>query len=169
MIRKANPQDYALLTEIGKITFLEAHGNSAPPADLEAYIQEKYTHEILKKELESPDNHYYILYHNGQAAGYSKIVFNAPHSNIPIENITKLDRIYLLKEFYGLDLGSVLLDFNIELSKENHQAGIWLFTWVENLRAIRFYQKNGFKIIGSHHFKISETHSNPNHQMFLKY
>lgn len=168
-IQKATPKDYEILTEIGKISFLESQGHCASAEDVAAYINAKYTHEILKEELNNPDNQYYILYHNGQALGYSKIIYNAPHPNIPIQNITKLDRIYLLKEFYGLNLGAELLKFNLELSKKNGQAGIWLFVWVENHRAIRFYEKNGFEIVGRHDFKISENHSNPNHQMFLKF
>ncbi|MEO9209693.1 MAG: hypothetical protein ABI208_01270, partial [Ginsengibacter sp.] len=74
-----------------------------------------------------------------------------------------------LKEFYNLKMGLELMNFNIELSKSDNQVGMWLFVWIENVRALNFYMKNGFEIIGSHDFKISATHSNPNHQMFLKY
>jgi diamine N-acetyltransferase len=80
-----------------------------------------------------------------------------------------MERLYLLKQFYNLKLGAALLHFNIDLSKRNNQAGMWLFTWKENMRAVNFYQKNGFVIIGSHDFKISETHSNPNHLMLLRF
>ena len=75
----------------------------------------------------------------------------------------------MLKEFYGLCLGLELLNFNIDLSKKNNEAGMWLFVWKENPRAISFYKKAGFEIIGSYDFKLTETHSNPNHQMFSKY
>ncbi len=46
---------------------------------------------------------------------------------------------------------------------------MWLFVWKENQRAVNFYDKAGFKIIGNYEFKLSKTHSNPNYQMFLKY
>ena len=62
--------------------------------------------------------------------GFSKIILNAKHPNIVTENVTKLDRIYLLKEFYGLKIGLELLNFNIELSRNNNQSGIWLYTWI---------------------------------------
>lgn len=90
-----------------------------------------------------------------------------PH--IQIENVTKLERLYLLKEFYSLKLGLELFNFNLELSKQNNQAGMWLFVWKENQRAVSFYKKTGFKIIGNYDFKLTETHSNPNHQMLLMY
>ena len=89
--------------------------------------------------------------------------------NIKDPNITKLDRLYLLKEYYGKKLGAKLVDLIIELSKQNHQNGIWLAVWKENQKALNFYLKAGFKIVGEFNFKISETHSNPNHIMYLKY
>jgi ribosomal protein S18 acetylase RimI-like enzyme len=148
---------------------LPSHGSSASEDDINSYVAEKYTNEVSQKELADPNNIYHIIYCNGQPAGYSKIIFNVGHPNIPIGNVTKLERLYLLKEFYDLKLGHELLQFNIELAQQNKQAGMWLFTWKGNERAVHFYDKAGFKIIGSHDFKISETHSNPNHQMLLRF
>lgn len=93
---------------------------------------------------------------------------NASHPNIAAENVTKLDRIYLLKEFFGLKLGLQLFNFNIELCKYHKQSGIWLYTWIGNTRAINFYRKAGFKIIGSHKFYVTNTYYNLNHHMFLE-
>ncbi|MEP7264756.1 MAG: GNAT family N-acetyltransferase [Bacteroidota bacterium] len=168
-IVKANFEDFRTLTDIGKASFLESHGHSASEEDISNYVSEKYNHDVFKSELNDSRNIYHIIYHNGQPAGYSKIIYNASHPNVPMTDATKLERIYLLKEFYNLKLGAKLLQFNIELSKQNDQAGMWLFVWKENPRAVNFYKKKGFVIIGSHDFKISETHSNPNHQMLLKY
>jgi len=65
-------------------------------------------------------------------------------------------------------LGYQLFNFNIKLCKKLDQVGIWLNVWTENTRAINFYRKVGFKKIGEYNFKISPTHSNPNHQLFSK-
>jgi ribosomal protein S18 acetylase RimI-like enzyme len=168
-IVKARKKDFQVLTDIGKQSFIESHGSSALAEDIDSYVSKNYINDAFIKELSNPKNIYYIIYYGKQAAGYSKIIFNTPHPNIPIENVTKLERLYLLKEFYDLKLGPELFNFNLEFSKQNNQAGMWLFVWTENHRAINFYKTNGFKIIGSHDFKISETHSNPNHQMLLSY
>jgi ribosomal protein S18 acetylase RimI-like enzyme len=167
-IVKANKNDSRLLSEIAKLTFIESHGSSAKSEDINLYISEKYSEDIFKKELSDKKNTYHIIYHNNHVAGYSNIILNSTYTNSEIENIAKLDRLYLLKEFYNLKLGLDLFEFNINLAKQNNQKGIWLFVWKENQRAVKFYTKSGFIIIGSHDFKISETHSNPNHQMFLR-
>ena len=169
LIVKANEQDFRLLADIGKISYIESHGSSAKQEDINTYLNEKYSYEVFKDELRDQKNIYHIIYHDMQPAGFSKIIFHTPHPNIQWENVTKLERLYLLKEFYGLKLGFELLLSNFELSKNGNQAGMWLFVWKENRKAINFYKKNGFEIIGSYDFKLTETHSNPNHQMFLKY
>ena len=168
-IRRADDNDSAILTSLGSITFRESHGHSAPPADIDAYDNRTFRDDILKKELRDTKNIYHIIYSDNKAAGFSKIILDSPYTGSEIKNITKLDRLYLLQEFYNLRLGSTLFDFIADLMKEKNQKGVWLFTWKRNQRAIDFYQKKGFKIIGSYDFKLSETHSNPNHQMFLHF
>ncbi|MBL7742445.1 MAG: GNAT family N-acetyltransferase [Chitinophagaceae bacterium] len=168
-IVKAGEKDASLLSEIATLTFIESHGHSAQPEDINAYITEKYNGDAFEKELNDAKNIYHIIYHDQRPAGYSKIIFDSPFTGSPIETITKLERIYLLKEFYDLKLGSQLFQFNTDLSKRNNQLGIWLYVWKENTRAVDFYKRKGFLITGSHDFRISETHSNPNHQMFLRY
>ena len=66
-------------------------------------------------------------------------------------------------------LNKELFKFNMEFAKQNNQKGIWLAVWIENKRAINFYLKMGFKKVGKFDFKISETHSNPNHILYLKF
>src|SRR6185436_8479622 len=168
-IIKANMEHCQLLSEIGKISFIESHGHSAPPEDINTYVKEKYKEELFRAEITDAKNIYHIIYYHEQPAGYSKIIFNAAHPDIAKRNVTKMERLYLLKEFYSLKLGYDLLKFNIELSRTNKQSGMWLYVWKENPRAVSFYKKNGFVITGSHDFKLTETHSNPYHQMFLRY
>jgi len=168
-IIKATEDHAQLLADIGKVSFIESHGTSAVPEEINKYVTEKYNPDVLKQELTGPKNIYYILYHDKQPAGFSKIIFNVPHPDIPQQNVTKLERIYLLKEFYGLKLGNELFNFNLELSKNKDQAGMWLYVWEENYRAIAFYEKLGFKVLGSGDFKLTPTHSNPNYIMFLQY
>ena len=168
-IIKATGSDAQLLANIGKVTFIESHGTSAVADEINTYVNEKYNPDVLRLELDDPKNIYYILYHDKQPAGFSKIILNVPYPAITQKNITKLERIYFLKEFYGLKLGNELFNFNLELSRNADQAGMWLYVWEENHRAIAFYEKRGFKIIGDGDFKLTPTHSNPNYIMYLKY
>jgi ribosomal protein S18 acetylase RimI-like enzyme len=168
-VRKASGNDHSIIVDIGRIAVYEAHRASCSEADMNQYLTTHYNETAITNELNDSANIYHLLFYRGQPAGFSKIVVNAPHAGIAQQNVTKLDRIYLLKEFHGLKLGAHLLNHNIALSQENGQYGMWLFTWVGNERAVSFYKKNGFSVIGTHQFKVSDTHYNPNHHMFLAY
>ncbi|MGB1268425.1 MAG: GNAT family N-acetyltransferase [Flavobacteriaceae bacterium] len=168
-IVKADVSHAKLLSTIGERTFLDAHSHSAPEADIKTYIAKTYAIETVVKELLQPENVYHILYYNNTLAGYSKIVCHSPNDHISSLNLTKLDRIYFLKEFHGLGLAKTLLNFNINLSKKHQQKGMWLAVWVDNFRAVNFYKKLGFTTVGEYHFRISKTHTNPNHVMYLEY
>ena len=166
---KATESDHNSIVSIGKISVEESHKGSSSAEVMNEFLEKTYNSDAIRKELNDINNIYYIINYNDKPAGFSKIILNAKHPNIVTENVTKLDRIYLLKEYYGLKLGLDLLNFNIELAKNNKQSGMWLYTWIGNTRAINFYQKAGFTIIGSHQFYVTKTHYDVNHQMFLNF
>jgi diamine N-acetyltransferase len=168
-IRRATAADYKLLSEIGTRSVFESHGHSAPPAEFNLFLREKFSEEAFRAELDDPENIYHIILYDDVPAGYSKIRLNTGHPEMQQENVTKLERLYLLKEFYGLQLGAELMNHNVRFSKKHHQAGMWLNVWVENHRAFAFYKKQGFEIIGHHDYEISPRHSNPNYRMYLQY
>lgn len=166
-ILKATIEHVEILAPLSIEAFIPAHGHSSPKKDIESYIERNFSIENFKKELANPAFEYYLIYHNNKAVGFSKVIFNTPHENVASQNLTKMERLYILKEYYGLNLGVELMQFNIDLAQKNNQEGIWLEVWVENIRAIKFYTKMGFDIVGNYDFKVSETHSNPNHVMYL--
>lgn len=168
-IIKATERDYNSIVSIGKISVEESHRGSSSAEVMNEYLEKNYNRDAIKEELDDINNIYYIVNYNDEPAGFSKIILNAEHPNIVTENVTKLDRIYLLKEFYGLKLGLELLNFNIELAKNNNQSGMWLYTWIGNNRAVNFYLKAGFTIIGSHKFYVTKTHYDVSHQMLLNF
>jgi len=168
-IVKATVNDARLLADLGKKTFVESHGNSASKENIDFYVSQKFSPTFLSSELENSENIFHIIYVLEKPAGYSKIIANVTNPNIEEKNVTKMERLYVLKDYYDLKLGLKLFQFNEELSKSLNQAGMWLYVWKDNQRAVNFYKKAGLKIVGEADFKISDTHSNPNHWMYLKY
>lgn len=166
-IIKATVEDYKPIADIGRVAVEEAHRDSCPPKDMSEYIDSHYNEDAIREELNDANNIYHIIKYQEIPVGFSKVAFDAAHPNIALKNITRLDRIYLLKEFQGHKLGWELLKFNIGLAKTNNQSGMWLFTWVGNTKAIDFYHRAGFVIIGKDRFRVSERHYNDQHQMFF--
>ncbi|GAA4324741.1 GNAT family N-acetyltransferase [Flaviaesturariibacter amylovorans] len=163
----ATLSDAALLAQVGRQSFIESHGHSAHEADIRDYTDRKFTTAAFAEELSEERSLFHIIYADGQPAGYSKIIYNSGHPNIALPNVTKLERLYVLEAFLSYRLGAPLLEYNMGLAKGKGQSGMWLFVWTENTRALRFYEKHGFRTVGHFDFPISERHSNPNYQMLL--
>lgn len=168
-IRPATSSDVSAIGIIGKTSFIESHGHSAALKDINSYVDTVYNEKTVMSELNDLSNIYHLLFYQSKLAGYSKIKCNIACEWVQKKAIAKLDRLYLLQEHYGKKLGYQLMDFNLQLARRENQEGIWLYTWIENHRAISFYQKFGFEIVGEADFKISENHVNPNHIMFLDF
>lgn len=161
--------DAAILAEIGGISLIQSHGHSAAPEVMNAYREKAFSVEACRAELLDEANIFYGAYYNDSLAGYSKIIFNGPHPDVRLQPVTKLERLYLLKDFYDKKLGHRLLEKAIELSKAHGDKGMWLDVWKKNERAIRFYEKKGFKTVGESAFVLTETHQNPIWVMLLSY
>jgi diamine N-acetyltransferase len=166
---KATERDHNSIVSIGKISVAESHKGSCSAEAMDEFIERHYNSDAIKKELNDINNIYHIINYSDKPVGFSKIILNFKHPSIVLQKVTKLDRIYLRKEFYGFKLGLELLKFNIEFAKNNDQSGMWLYTWIGNDRAIGFYLKAGFTIIGSHKFYVTKTHYDLCHQLFLNF
>lgn len=168
-LSRLTQDDAALLTTIGGISLLESHGHSAPAEVMQSYADKNFSEEACRAELQDENNIFYAIYYQNKPAGYFKIMLNTPHPAVALTPLTKLERLYLLKEFYDLKLGHHLLEKAIELSKAAGERGMWLDVWKKNERAIRFYEKQGFQPVGESHFVLTETHANPIWVMLLRY
>lgn len=169
MIRKAELTDAPAIAVLGRTTFFDAHEHSSPAADLEDYLSQKFSEESVKNELADPANIFHVHEEAGSLSGYSKIILNSATSLLPENNnVCKLERLYISKDKYGSNLGLQLFNHNKNICEQHAQSGMWLTVWVNNERAIRFYEKHGFRIIGEVLFSVGSV-KNPNYVMWLEF
>ena len=168
-IRKATLSDVTALSDLAIRSFMPAHGHSSPAEDISTYVQSNFSASQLHSKIEDNTNTFFILFDNEKMIGYYKINLNLASSMISSKEVTYMSRLYVLPDYYGKGAGKKLVEHSIDIAKKNKQLGMWLKVWTENHRAIRFYKKQGFEILGEELFKISETHSNPNYVMYLPF
>ncbi|MCB0480563.1 MAG: GNAT family N-acetyltransferase [Flavobacteriales bacterium] len=168
-IRSAFIHDAFHLAALGRTTFYEGHSSSASASEMESFLNMKFDLENVKNELADIKNHYYLISWNEKLVGYSKIILNQSNPCVANEPIAKLERLYILAEYYDKKLGWELLSHAIDFAKMNNQKGLWLMVWEKNERAIRFYKKATFAKVGETEFRFSPTHANPNYWMYLEF
>ncbi|WP_439128884.1 GNAT family N-acetyltransferase [Polaribacter sp.] len=167
-IKKAQTKDVKALTDVSKKAFYVPHKDVVPKEIMDAYLKNNFNEENLLREISNSNFQYHLIYQKQSLAGFSKIIFNQKNEHIALNNVTKMERLYLLEDFYGLGLGIELFKFNLELCKKNNQKGIWLYVWIKNYRALSFYKKVGFKKIATYDFPISETETRLNDILYLE-
>ena len=153
-IRKLNITDLENLQKISITTFRETFEEVNTEEDMQKYLDENLSEEKLKSELENPNSEFYFAENDNQILGYLKLKFGNAQTENQGNEALEIERIYVLKEFFSLKIGQILFEKSLEIAKEKKLKFIWLGVWEENKRAIRFYEKNGFKIFGKHDFVL---------------
>lgn len=153
-IRKITVNDLNELQSIGKLTFAETFSSGNSEENMKAYLENGFSTEKLTIELSDPNAEFYFAELEGETIGYLKVNVGQSQTEIKDHNALEIERIYVLKEFHGKKVGQILYNKAIALAKEKNVDYVWLGVWEENPRAIRFYEKNGFKAFDKHVFKL---------------
>lgn len=157
-IRQAVPEDAKLLTDLAYTTFWDAfaHHPKNAPDDLNHYMRQAFNQEQIAAELTDAKNIFLIAEIDGDAAGYSKIILDTIEPGITAERPVELSRLYAHQKHLGQGVGQKLMDACLERAVSDGRDVMWLGVWEYNPRAQRFYEKNGFRVVGSHIFHLGK-------------
>lgn len=153
-IKKVMLNDIEQLQKISRQTFSETFSAGNTEENMEMYLDKEFSLEKLSAELNDKNAEFYFATENNKVIGYLKLNFGQSQTELKDNKALEIERIYVLKEFYGKKVGQLLYDRAIQIARQKNADYIWLGVWEENLRAIRFYKKNGFVEFDKHIFRL---------------
>jgi ribosomal protein S18 acetylase RimI-like enzyme len=153
-IQPVLPSEVDLLLSLSRKTFYDAFEHMNNPEDFEAYTSKAFTREKLLSEIEHADSEFYFAIIDNEVVGYIKLNYRSAQSEFKEPDAVEVERIYVLADQQGKKIGNRLLDFAIEKANALKLRYIWLGVWEHNHNAMRFYERNGFKVFSSHHFMV---------------
>jgi GNAT superfamily N-acetyltransferase len=155
-IRAAAITDAQPLTDLAFTTFWDAfaHHPKNAPDDLAHYMRQAFSVEQITAELADERSVFLVAEIDGVLAGYAKITFGACEPGITAERPVELNRLYSHQKYLGQGVGQGLMDACFERARERGSDVMWLGVWEYNPRAQRFYEKNGFRVVGKHVFQL---------------
>ncbi len=159
-LRKANLSDLPELLMLARTSFLQAFTEGNKPENVQAYLDEAFTETRLTQELEHPASTFLVASLAGKLVGYTKLNLSAAQTDVQDPDSAEVARLYTLEEVWGKGVGQCLLDAALDFAKEKGMTYVWLGVWEHNARAIRFYEKNGLRIFGSHPFPFGDEIQN---------
>ena len=156
-IRYPSKDESEILADIGAETFWDTYHTDShlEQSYIKSYINSAFTSENIALEL-GKESFVYLLAENEQETiGYARILIGNTRKEISGKLSVEISRIYLRKRYWGKKLGLVLLERCFDEARKTNADVIWLSVWKYNERAIKFYKKFGFKIVGEHIFDLA--------------
>ena len=145
---------------LGMQTFIETFSEHNSKEDMELYLASSFNIEKLTSELENANSKFYFAADGQNKIGYLKVNLDTAQSDIKDADSLEIERIYVMKSYFGKKVGQLLYEKAFSIAKELRLKYIWLGVWEKNERALQFYKKNGFVEFDQHQFVLGEDVQN---------
>ena len=155
-LRVAEFADLVPLLDLAQTSFVQAFTEGNKPENVQAYLSQAFTPVQLEKELRNPACTFLLASLEGKLVGYTKLNLAAAQTDVQDPESLEVARLYTVEKVWGMGVGQFLLDAALDFAKEKGKTFVWLGVWEHNARAIRFYEKNGFRAFGSHPFPFGD-------------
>ena len=154
-IIRAQETDIPALSNLCADTFRETFSHDNTEEELQAFFDEAYNHDVLKRELDHDESETYLAYVDDVLAGYLKVNWGGAQTERKLENAFEVQRIYVLKAYQGYGVGRALFDKAMRIAESGDFAWAWLGVWEKNYKAQHFYKHYGFEKFGEHKFIVT--------------
>lgn len=156
IVRAAEKTDIKEMAEVVSRSWRAAYGNLISEDDMKLFSNVVRREELFKAGFERGALTYVLL--SGRCV---KGVCSAEeYKKDGFLNTAEINQLYLDPSIIGMGFGSMLLEFTLkELSDKGYQQAV-LYVMEGNERALRFYERSGFKTDGS--FTVCENLSAKN-------
>jgi ribosomal protein S18 acetylase RimI-like enzyme len=161
-IRKATTDDAGALAELAAVTFPLACPPSSSPEDIAAHLANTLSEGHFRSYLADPEVAILVIDSDEGLRGYSLLV-NRPAEDPDVASALKLlpsvelSKCYVHPEHHGLGAAAELMRASLTAAAASRAAGVWLGVNSQNARAVRFYEKSGFRKVGSKSFRLGTT------------
>jgi diamine N-acetyltransferase len=153
-IRRATRADASLLAELAARTFAETYAAYNDPDDMAAHLTAKYSETTQREELADPAATYLLAELEGRPVGFAYVVADRSPGAILMNAPVELVRFYVVSDWHGRGVAQRLMDACVAEARRRGGRTLWLAVWQENPRAIAFYRKAGFRLVGTTTFRL---------------
>lgn len=151
-IRRAGSDDSGALALVGAATFLESYAGELRGADILAHCAARHAAAVYAGGLARDWCVWLGQAPRGAPVGYA--VLAAPDIPQALPGDLELLRIYTLSRWHGSGLGPALLAAAVEEARGRGAPRLLLGAYARNHRALAFYRRSGFEVVGQRSFTV---------------
>jgi ribosomal protein S18 acetylase RimI-like enzyme len=155
VLRRAVATDAAALALVGAATFLETYAEILPGAALVAHCAAQHAAEIYAGWLADPSCALWIAQAGlGAPVGFLVMMPATLPAGAVVPGDLEVARIYVLAPYHGTGLGFRLMAAAVAEARARKAGRLVLGMNNQNERALAFYRRQGFGIIGARAFCV---------------
>ena len=159
-IRKAKLTDIHELVPLAARTFPLACPPEMERAAIEEFIKEGLNADVFSAWVTGNDSYVLVATDGAMLIGYT-VCINGElpedaqlEMQLPAETTVMLSKFYVHPDFHGAGVSKKMMAHLMEQYVTSEREWMWLGTNVANARAIGFYERVGFKQIGTREFNV---------------
>lgn len=153
-IRGGQPDDARALAKFARRMFDQAFGEMNDPVELESYLAHTFGLEQQTRELGDPAWSTRVVECGGHLVAYAQLRAGDAPATVTGVAPLELARFYIDRPWHGHGLADELIEDVTDVARGRGAGTIWLSVWQVNARAISFYNRRGFHIVGEQTFHI---------------
>lgn len=151
-IRRATPADAEALAALAARTFRDTYAADAPPEELATHLQRYFGPEAQAAELGDSAITTLLGEADGQPIAYAQVRRGPVPPCVAGPAPVELMRLYVERTWHGRGLAQALMEEVEATARAVGGRTLWLQAWERNGRALAFYRKLGFEVVGRHPF-----------------
>lgn len=154
--RRAGPEDAAALSEFARRAFVETYAADNTPEDMEKYVGGAFGEARQAAELADAAIATVVGEAAGRMAAYAQLRRGPAPACVQGPEPIEVMRFYVDQPFHGRGVAQRLMQAALRTGWELGARTIWLGVWQQNPRAIGFYRKLGFEVVGTAQFLLGD-------------
>ena len=159
-LRRAGSADAASLACFAARAFTDTFAAQNTPEDLAIYLAEAFGESQQRAELTDPRCTVFLAERDGEIVGYAMLRDGTTPDCVPDTSAIEIARLYAGQRWIGAGIGALLMQRCLVEAAARGRRTIWLGVWERNTRAIGFYQRWHFSIVGSQPFQLGRDRQN---------
>jgi ribosomal protein S18 acetylase RimI-like enzyme len=165
-IRRATAADAEPLAELALRSFMEAFAAQNDPDDVAAYTSRVYGPAQQAAEIADPGIATLVGEVEGRMAAYAQVRRGTTAPGVTGPGAVEIMRFYVDSPWHGRGIAQRMMDAALRTAREMGARTAWLAVWEHNPRALAFYARRGFRVVGTQHFQLGSDRQN-DHVMML--
>ncbi|MDG2400979.1 MAG: GNAT family N-acetyltransferase [Akkermansiaceae bacterium] len=155
-LRAPKAEDTPKLASLGRDTFIETFGPLYRKEDLDHFLEESYSDTVISAELSDPKLTHRVIEFKNELIAFIKVGPVHVPTKCPSPDAAEIWQIYVRQAFLGKGFGNHLMNWALSHFQLIKASEIYVSVFSENSKAIRFYEKYGFKKIDEYDFLVGD-------------